>query len=105
MGRERTPLRCVARRGIVGVVFDACARGKRFAEVLLSVRRNGMIGDYLTLQLADAAVTSVSTSHSGDDPIVQVSLGFASVTMTYQIQQPDGSLGDPISVSLGEQQA
>ena len=81
------------------------ARGKRFAEVLLSVRRNGMIGDYLTLQLADAAVTSVSTSHSGDDPIVQVSLGFASVTMTYQIQQPDGSLGDPISVSLGEQQA
>jgi type VI secretion system secreted protein Hcp len=85
-------------------LFDACARGKRFAEVLLSVRRNGMIGDYLTLRLTDAAVTSVSTAHSGDYPVVQISLGFASVTMTHQIQQPDGSLGDPITVTLGEQQ-
>jgi type VI secretion system secreted protein Hcp len=86
-------------------LFDACARGKRFSEALLSVRRNGMVGDYLTLRLRDAVLTSVSTAHSGDDPVVQISLGFASVHMTYQLQLPDGSLGDPISVTLGELQA
>jgi type VI secretion system secreted protein Hcp len=86
------------------LLFDACARGKRFGEALLSVRRQGMIGDYLTLRLRDAVVPTVSTTHSGDDPVVQISLGFASVTMTHQIPQPDGSLGDPVSVTFGEQQ-
>jgi type VI secretion system secreted protein Hcp len=82
-------------------LFDACARGIHVAEAVLSVRREGMVGDYLSLRLKDAVVTSVNTALSGDDPFVQITLSFVSVTMTYQSPLPDGSLGDPVSVALG----
>lgn len=85
-------------------LFEACAKGRRFAEVLLTARRGGMPGDYLTVRMSDATVTSVNTVHSGDDPVVQVSLGFGTVTMTHQVPKPDGSLGDPATVTIGERQ-
>ncbi|WP_162564323.1 MULTISPECIES: type VI secretion system tube protein Hcp [Microbacterium] len=85
-------------------LFDACARGIRLDEVLLSARRAGMIGDYLTVRLQDAVVTSANTAFSGEDPAVQITLGFATVILTYQTTLPDGSLGDPVSVTIGRVQ-
>ena len=84
-------------------LFDACARGIHLNEVLLSARRAGMIGDYLTVRTEDAVVTSATTAVSGDEPAVQITLGFSEVTLTYQAPQPDGSLGDPIAVTIGHQ--
>lgn len=84
-------------------LFDACARGIHLSDVLLSARRAGMIGDYLTVRMEDAVVTSATTAVSGDEPAVQITLGFASVTLTYQSPLPDGSLGDPIAVTIGHQ--
>jgi len=81
-------------------LFDACARGIRMDDALLSARRAGMIGDYLTVRMQDAVVTSATTALSGDEPAVQVTFGFDDVTLTYQTQLPDGSLGDPVAVTL-----
>ena len=81
-------------------LFDACARGIRVDDALLSARRAGMIGDYLTVRMQDAVVTSATTALSGDEPAAQVTFGFDEVTLTYQPQLPDGSLGDPVAVAI-----
>ena len=86
-------------------LFDACARGIHLKEVLLSARRAGMIGDYFTVRMQEAVVTSATTAFSGEEPAVQIALGFATVTLTYQTTLPDGSLGDPVSVTIGRVQA
>lgn len=85
-------------------LFDACARGIHLNEVLLSARRAGMTDDYVTVRLQDAVVTSANAAFAGDEPAVQISLGFATVTLTYQPTLPDGSLGDPVSVTIGHVQ-
>ncbi|WP_374977167.1 Hcp family type VI secretion system effector [Microbacterium trichothecenolyticum] len=85
-------------------LFDACARSIRLDEVLLSARRVGMTGDYFTVRMEDAVVTSATTAFAGEDPAVQITLGFATLTMTYQTTLPDGSLGDPVSVTIGRVQ-
>ena len=83
-------------------LFDACARGIRLGEVLLSARRAGMMGDYLTVRLQDATVTSASTGSGGEGSFIQTTLGFAAITFTYQAPQPDGSLGDPVTVRIDQ---
>ena len=85
-------------------LFDACARGIHLPEVLLSARRMGMIGDYFTVRMEEAVVTSATTAFAGEEPAVQITLGFAALTMTYQATLPDGSLGDPIAVTIGRAQ-
>ncbi|MGU3646258.1 Hcp family type VI secretion system effector [Microbacterium sp. C23T] len=85
-------------------LFDACARSIRLPEALLSARRVGMIGDYFTVRLEEAVVTSATTAFAGEEPAVQITLGFATVTMTYQTTLPDGSLGDPVAVTIGRAQ-
>ncbi|KJL44460.1 MULTISPECIES: Hcp family type VI secretion system effector [Microbacterium] len=85
-------------------LFDACARSIRLPEALLSARRAGMIGDYVTVRLQDAVVTSATTAFAGEEPAVQITLGFATVTLTYQTTLPDGSLGDPVAVTIGRAQ-
>jgi len=85
-------------------LFDACARGIHQPEALLSARRPGMTEDYLTVRLQDALVTSATTAFSGEEPAVQITLGFTSVTLTYQTTLPDGSLGDPVAVTIGRVQ-
>jgi type VI secretion system secreted protein Hcp len=86
-------------------LFDACARGIRLPEALLSARRQGATGDYVTVRLRDATVTSASTALAGEGPAVQITMGFATVTLTYQTQLADGSLGDPVEVTMGRAQA
>ncbi|MFE5410121.1 Hcp family type VI secretion system effector [Microbacterium sp. NPDC056569] len=85
-------------------LFDACARGIRLDLVLVSARRQGMVGDYFTLRMEDTVVTSASTALAGTDPAVQITVGFATATLTYQTPLPDGSLGDPVSVTIGRVQ-
>lgn len=82
-------------------LFDACARGIRLPEALVSARRQGMTGDYLTVRMQDATVTSANTALPGAEPAVQITLGFRTMTLTYQTQLPDGSLGDPVEVTIG----
>jgi type VI secretion system secreted protein Hcp len=67
---------------------------------VLSVRRTGATPhDVLAITLSDVLVTSYRT-HTGDDgegPVDDVSLAFGQIRVEYRPQQPDGTLGPPVS--------
>lgn len=57
--------------------------------------------EYLKLELKNVMVTSYQTGGSNAaDPVDQFSLNFASMTVEYRVQNPDGTLGNPISASF-----
>ena len=57
--------------------------------------------EYLKLELKNVMVTSYQTGGSNTSlPVDQFSLNFASMTVEYKPQNPDGTLGNPISASF-----
>jgi type VI secretion system secreted protein Hcp len=77
-------------------LFIACATGKHFDSATLTVRRAGETPqEYLTYELTEVFVSSISTSGHEGGGIAQesCSLNFSKVVMTYTPQNPDGSPG------------
>ena len=77
-------------------LFIACATGKHFDSATMTVRRAGETPqEYLTYELTEVFVSSISTSGHEGGGIAQesVSLNFSKVKMTYTPQNPDGSPG------------
>lgn len=75
----------------------AAAKGTHIPEATLVVRKAGdKPMEYITIQMKDILVTSVSTGGSGgEDRLTEnVSLNFAEVGVRYIEQKPDGSEGD-----------
>ena len=71
-----------------------CASGQRIPKATLVVRKAGDTQfEYLTYELTDLIVTSVSTGGSGgEDRLTEnVTLNFAQIKVTYNEQRPDGS--------------
>lgn len=79
-------------------LFLACASGEHLKDATLFVRRGGEVGksqgDYLTIKMNDALVSSYQTggSSGGDRPTDQISMNFAKIEFTYKPQKPDGTL-------------
>ena len=77
-------------------LFIACATGKHFDTATITVRRAGETPqEYLTYELSEVFVSSISTSGHEGGGIAQesVSLNFSKIKMTYTPQNPDGSPG------------
>ena len=69
----------------------------------LTVRKAGeKQPDYLTVELNNVIVTSLSTGGSGGEERLteNVSLSFASATIKYKPQKADGSLGDEVKAAI-----
>jgi type VI secretion system secreted protein Hcp len=78
-------------------LFDACVRGRRIRQAMLSCRQAG--GDrnpytYLKVTFGDIFVSSFHTGGSGQQvpPMEQVSFNFTNVTFEYFEQKPDGTV-------------
>ncbi len=90
-------------RATPDIIMDAVL-GRIINEGVLTLRRSG--GDakeqtqsYLTLTLSDVTISSYATGGSGgEDRLTEnVTLHFQKMEGTYRQQQPDGSLGSPIT--------
>lgn len=80
-------------------LLGACATGEHFKTASLHVRKAGKTQqEYITIEMKEVLVTSVSTGGSGgEDRLTEnLSLNFAEVKFTYKPQKPDGTLGDAL---------
>ena len=80
-------------------LLGACATGEHFTKASLHVRKAGKTQlEYITIEMKEVMVTSVSTGGSGgEDRLTEnLSLNFAEVKFTYKPQKPDGTLGDAL---------
>lgn len=80
-----------------------CANGKHIATGMLTLRKAGENPlEYVTIELKDIMITSCSTGGSGgEDRLTEnVTLNFAEFTMTYTIQNADGTAGEAIPVTV-----
>jgi type VI secretion system secreted protein Hcp len=75
----------------------ACCNGKHFDKATLVVRKAGETAlEYVTINMEDLIITSVSTGGSGgEDRLTEnVTLNFAKVKMQYKEQTKTGGVGD-----------
>ena len=83
------------------LLFLSCASGKHLETAVLTARKSGgQQVEFLTLTLTDVLVSSYQTagSETADTvPMDQVSLNFTKIKFEYKVQNPDGTLGAPIS--------
>jgi len=83
------------------LLWKACATGQRIAEAVLNIARPlATAGDYLTLRMTDAVLTSVNLSDSAADtqpPLESVTLTFVTFEYSYRPQLANGSLGPAVS--------
>jgi len=71
-------------------LMQACSSGQHFASAKLSLRKAGTNPlDYITIELKNVLVTSVSTSTSGSR--LNVTLNFSEFKYTYQPQDKTGA--------------
>ena len=85
-------------------LLAAAVTGQHFAKGEVDFRRADAAGQvFLKLELSDVLVSSVQQSGStgGDNaPTESISLNFGSVKVTYQQQNAEGSVGDPVVTSV-----
>jgi type VI secretion system secreted protein Hcp len=76
-----------------------CALGKRIKSAVLSVRKAGEgQKDHLKITLSDVLVTSCGVNDYGNfGPMEEVALFYGAITVSYQAQDPNGSLGTPVT--------
>lgn len=80
-------------------LLGGCATGQHFKSASLHVRKAGKTQlEYITIEMKEVLITSVSTGGSGgEDRLTEnLSLNFAEVKFIYKPQKPDGSLGDAL---------
>jgi type VI secretion system secreted protein Hcp len=79
-------------------LFLHCATGKHIPQATLTARKAGDRPlEYLKYKLTDVLVSSYQISSGGDNPSDEVSLNFTRLEVEYRTQNPDGSLGSPVS--------
>ena len=80
--------------GAMGNVYKA-------EHVLIGRKAGDKPMEYLTYELKNVMVTSYHVAGSGQGlPMDSFSLNFASLSVEYKPQKPDGSLGDPVRVPI-----
>jgi len=84
-------------------LFEACATGQHFPSALLvAVRTGGEEQQFLNITLSDAFISSYQTGGSQGGDIVPTdtfSINFSEIEYEYTPQNPDGTLGTPVSAS------
>jgi type VI secretion system secreted protein Hcp len=77
----------------------ACASGQHFKSATLTGRTAQKINvEFLTLSFSDVLIASYDVGASQNElPVDQFSLNFASISMQFKQQQPDGTFGQAAS--------
>lgn len=79
-------------------LMQAAAAGKMIKEAVLTASRGGdNPQDFLIVRLSDVIVSSYQTSADGGVPSDRVDLSFSKIVLEYRPQNPDGTLGAPVS--------
>jgi len=80
-------------------LLQAAADGRRFPSAVVTFRREGPDQpDVLTYRFTDVVVDEYVQGGREEPPLLErVALDYAGVQVTYQRQEPDGSLGDSIA--------
>jgi type VI secretion system secreted protein Hcp len=74
--------------------FDSICSGKVIDNGVFSVAHAGKeVTDYYKITFESVLISSVSPASTGDVPLEQVSLNFASFKVEARRQRPDGSFG------------
>jgi len=76
------------------------AQGTHYANATISCRKVSAdrAQEYLRYTLSDVLVASYQSSASNEVPTDSISFNFSRVEFTYRPQNPDGSLGPPVTV-------
>ena len=85
-------------------LISATAQGTVFPQASVSVRKAGSLEeDYLTITLTNAVITSYDSKMvvTLDKVSEMWTLAYATATISYKLQQPDGSFGAPITATVG----
>lgn len=84
------------------VLFENSAAGQHYSHAALACTKAG--GDarsgqpYLTFEFQEVFTTSIQWSGSSDQaPTEKVTFEYGSLRVTFRPQNPDGSLGEPVS--------
>ncbi len=75
-------------------LFLKCANGKHYNSATIMARKAGEKPlEFLTIKLSQVLVTSyqLGGSHGDDTPTESITLNFRTITMSYQVQKPDGT--------------
>ena len=81
-------------------LFLKSALGEVIPTALITVRKSGEKPvDFLTIKLRNVTISSFSTS-SSDVVYESIGLSFTVIEYSYRPQNPDGSLGAPITVTF-----
>ncbi len=86
------------------LLLTKAAMGDSIPSATLTVRKSGADPiEYVVVTFTGVRVASVSTGGSGgEDRLTEnVAFNFASATVTYTPQKPDGSAGSPVSSTVG----
>ena len=86
-------------------LFTAAANGAHLQEATFSFRRPGGDNpqDFLTVKLTDVLVTGYEQGGTKEPPLLEgVSMNAAKGLITYKPQNPDGSLGDPVTAPFSQ---
>ncbi len=84
-------------------LFGAAAMGSQIASAVLTVRKAGENPqEFLTLTLNQVYVTSIQQSGTGGSGQLyeQATLRASTIVVSYRPQNPDGSLGAPVTASV-----
>jgi type VI secretion system secreted protein Hcp len=81
------------------ILYLNCAQGKHIPKATLYVRKAGEKPlEYYVVTMSDVIITSVQTSGGrGSTPTESLSLNFSKIEYSYKAQNPDGSLGLPVT--------
>ena len=83
------------------LLWAAAVTGQVFPEIQIEVQRtNATQLVVYQIRMANAVVTSISTSSNGTFPIDSVTLSANSAILTYTPQNPDGSPASPVTANL-----
>jgi type VI secretion system secreted protein Hcp len=81
------------------ILFKACATGQHIKDATITVRRAGASQqDFLTYKLSDVVVSDYNQGGTKEPALFEdISLSYSKIEVSYQPQNPDGSLGTPIT--------
>jgi type VI secretion system secreted protein Hcp len=83
-------------------LFLACATGQHIKSAILTARKAGKDQlDYLKITFTDLIVSSYQINgdgHANSLPEDSVSFNFAEIHLEYKVQNPDGTMGPPVTV-------
>ena len=86
-------------------LLQAAMLGQHLKEATLAVRRTSggkQPLDYLVIRMTDVLVTSVKQAGGAESTLEEIALDFASMRMTYRMDDPKGGNPTPVEASVSD---